>query len=735
MRRAEGEKKTKEEEERRKNQDFARKIEELRLQLRMDLNKEWRQREQEATAAVKSNLDDGQPTVKNWKDRKCGRKGKKSRRGQRSDSSESSDSESESEWDSTLSTSSKEDGSKGRGRRKKGKERTRGAKKKITKPKDRKKVVSPVNLTPRFERGECSKHCTSGLEKEHGEQRPDEEDRDEREDEPKTPLTGGYKGLSAGCSQKGLIEYCISAHKIYSGKSALDLRKLCDKKGIRYTKKPEVVELLTRQQVELAYEGFEEKEGEGSADKKGKGKAQQTPKAEIRKDQIVHEHATRWREHCRNARNYALGLTPHLYRRLRSFGLEKYVLLLIRHTEKDDDYAYEKFLIANFCPSLNSRDIDKREVRRRRKVRKGRRERKGRSAGTAVREAVIGRYQESSFASLFNWLNSRCGTGEVHKVVDFSKGALWIDGWKVIRRTFGETRLLIAGSRMRLKHAKENLQKGGTVVFLRIVKMKTTTEKNNFFLAMLLRRPKPSSQLANLTTNKLVGLYWAAGCFAEKKTKLALRWKIDSAIRRKTGIGVRRRITVKLRYDSDIRKRGVREMVEQVVDGKVQEKAVAGFMKTRIRVVWLRNRTVGQLLHNQKVFAMEEEFSCGCSNSSLPKMDGHGATRFAELPEVPQFLRNSKNITRSSRALNGDTLVQAVLDATKHIQGITPKIVVPEGTIAEERGTSVAWTDDEVKMWSKKLSGLVLVPVDRNQGDTAVFCPVLYRHAFGKVFL
>ncbi|GBG80493.1 hypothetical protein CBR_g30955 [Chara braunii] len=33
------------------------------------------------------------------------------------------------------------------------------------------------------------------------------------------------------------------------------------------------------------------------------------------------------------------------------------------------------------------------------------------------------------------------------------------------------------------------------------------------------------------------------------------------------------------------------------------------------------------------------------------------------------------------------------------------------------------------------LEGLVLTPIDRNQGDTAVICPILYRHAFGKIFL
>ncbi|GBG90161.1 hypothetical protein CBR_g50255 [Chara braunii] len=679
-RRAEEEKKTKEEEEQRRNLDFARKMEELRLQLRMDLNEEWRRREQEATAAVRNTkgAKNKEPSAgRNRKSRKNKWNGKMSKRGQYSDSSEGSESESESGWDSTVSIStSDEEGSRGRSRRKKEKGKKRGAKKKVGKQKNRKKAVSLVDLTSRFEHGECSKHRTAGPDRTQGEQRQNEEDRDEREEELKTPLTGGYKGLSAGCSQKGLIEYCISAHKIYSGKSAPDLRKLCDKKGIRYTRKPEVVELLTRQQVELAYEGFDEKEEEESADGKGKGKAPATPKTEVRKDRIVQEQTA--------------GRQPH---------------------------------------------VDKREISRRRKVRRGRRERNGRSTQTRVKDTVAGCYQGVSFASVYSWLDTRSGMGGLHETVTFNKGEVWIDGWRAIKRKFGETRLLIDNRRVLLKNAKERLQQGGTVVFRRIVKMKTTTEKNKQMLVLLLKRQRPVAQLANLTTNKLIGLYRAAGCFTEKKTKLAIHWRVDSAIRRKVGTGVRRKVIVKLRFDSCIWKRGIRRMTEQVIDYKVRDQAVAGFMKTRIRVIWMRNKTVGQLLHNQKTFAVEEQFPCKCNVLNLPKVEGHVATRFADLEDVPTFLRNSRNVTRASTTLKENTLIQAVLNGTKRIRGPAPTIMVPEGTIDVGRRASLAWTDLEVRRWGKNLRGLVLVLVDRNQGDTAVFCPILYRHAFGKTFL
>ncbi|GBG84069.1 hypothetical protein CBR_g37944 [Chara braunii] len=77
-------------------------------------------------------------------------------------------------------------------------------------------------------------------------------------DEPRTPLTGGYKGLSAKSSTTGLIDYCLAAQKVFSTKKAPALRKICQKKGIKYIKKPEVIDLLASAQVMTAYDGFNE---------------------------------------------------------------------------------------------------------------------------------------------------------------------------------------------------------------------------------------------------------------------------------------------------------------------------------------------------------------------------------------------------------------------------------------------------------------------------------------------
>ncbi|GBG64287.1 hypothetical protein CBR_g41206 [Chara braunii] len=54
----------------------------------------------------------------------------------------------------------------------------------------------------------------------------------------------------------------------------------------------------------------------------------------------------------------------------------------------------------------------------------------------------------------------------------------------------------------------------------------------------------------------------------------------------------------------------------------------------------------------------------------------------------------------------------------------------PDRIYSRQQARRTAWTNEEVRIWSKQFDGLVLSPIDRNQGDTSVICPILYRHGF-----
>ncbi|GBG80908.1 hypothetical protein CBR_g31464 [Chara braunii] len=129
---------------------------------------------------------------------------------------------------------------------------------------------------------------------------------------------------------------------------------------------------------------------------------------------------------------------------------------------------------------------------------------------------------------------------------------------------------------------------------------------------------------------------------------------------------------------------------------------------------------------------------CQCRGSGLPTKEGHVSTRFSDLNDVPDFVRNAKNVTRHESMMEDGPVVQAILEATNHLKSRIEDVKLPEGGFlcgnskSEENG---AWEDTTVAQWAKRFQGMVLAPIDCNQGDTAVACPLLYRHAFGKTFV
>ncbi|GBG76147.1 hypothetical protein CBR_g21895 [Chara braunii] len=284
-----------------------------------------------------------------------------------------------------------------------------------------------------------------------------------------------------------------------------------------------------------------------------------------------------------------------------------------------------------------------------------------------------------------------------------------------------------------LQNAKELIQQGGKVVVKKIVRSKTTTERNRATLAAYLRTPRSDMKMSKLPTKKLIRLYKTVGLLMEKMMKYRLRTKLDRIIARKTGVSVRKRINIKLPFDSRILKRGVRETAEDLVGTIIQDKPMVDFVKTRIRVLWLRNCKVAKLIHNQKKYANEEEHPWSCKGRELPKHAGHILTRFSEL-EIPDFLRNSRNVTKSGKASDIRIISRAIVDAVKHLRSKKEPKMEPDRIYSRQQARRTTWIDEEVRIWRKQFNGLVLSPIDMNQGDTAVICPIVYRHGFGKTF-
>ncbi|GBG63078.1 hypothetical protein CBR_g36563 [Chara braunii] len=806
--RVEKQKRIKDDEERRRALDLVRATEEIRMELRADIKSQWR-KQQESTVAEATKVAElkaveaacAARTVETMTNGNIatiqrntpGRgKGRKSHEEQTTDMEESSESDLEDERSRKTRKDLKLK------RKNKGKKRTKN---------NGKKRGSPLEYQEQhvIERGECSK----GKQRWGGRESPEHRG----SEEPATPV--GTKHMPAECSQKGMIEYCLSAHKLYSKEKATTLRKICTQEGIQYTRKPLIIEELAKRQVMLAYDGFDEEKvrqvAAGDAARSPEvvtlvaGKVTPRPRSErvllrsaigmanvervitsttilltirgqipwvekylnkvMRCDEVggfnslinldsagvyvivcpwarktyvgctVRTILQRWREHLANAYTNALGLSPVLYRWMRRIGPERFLVIPLAHIDRDEDLAFEKHLIQDLSPSLNTcgRKTREKEGNARRRGRRWRRQRsKGtRQRGAEVRSMVTFYEGTTAHISLLIWLEQAHMDNRRNRTLSFGTGTVWVDNWKQIKRRFDLSDVRVGLSRRLLRDVKKDFQHGGRVTFEKIRRTRTTTEQNKQELRRLLNTPRLACCLGRCTINKLVGMYKAAGLFSKKKTKNALRIKLDKAVRTKTGISIRKRITVKLPYDPRVVRQEVRRAAENMVEACIRDKALANAVKDRIQVVWTRNRTVAEIIHNHKKASSTEPVGCRCTDFNMAKKDGHILTRFTDMTIVPIFLRNSRNITNHEGNRYPGFISQRIWEVGKHLKPDS-RPTVDRGQVFRIRAMTVtAWSDQEVKVWAMRFRGLVLAPVDRNQGDTAVMCLVLYRHGFG----
>ncbi|GBG91801.1 hypothetical protein CBR_g53690 [Chara braunii] len=616
--------------------------------------------------------------------------------------SSSEDASSTSEEDATSDTSSDSDIDERRhakstkralklAQKRKGKKQARGSKK---------KDESPVGNQVQHARGECSKDNRAGVRGKSPELHWVEE--------PVTPVA--TKHMLAECSQKGMIEYCLSAHKLYAGEKASALRKICVREGIRYTKKPLIIEELAKRQVMLAYDGFDEDVVRRPAMMdEDRRDAAKTPKLTTPIAGRVTPRPRSERVALRSAHG-----APDL-KWMRRLGPERFVVVPLLHISREEDLAFEKHLIRDLSPSLNTCGMQMQGggERGHRRRRKGKRQRAGtaRRVNTYNQNTVSFEDGGSTHLSLLSCLQQAWVGKLKKKVLTFRKGGAWVDDLRGIKRQFGMTEVLSGQYKKLLRHAKGELQRGGDFVFIRICRTTTTAERNKQELRRILKSPKMACGLVNHTVNKLIGMYKAAG------------------------VSIRKRITVKLPYDPRIMRREVRRVAEVLINDSIKDRALASVVKGRIRIVWTKNRTVAEITHNHKKASNIQPVVCTCARFDLTRKDGHVLTRFAEMRDVPTFMRNGWNITFHEGNSEPGYIAQRIWEAGKHL-GPVGRPSVDSGRVFKGKAVAIrAWSDQEVRAWAEKLQGLILAPVDRNNGDTAVMCPMLYRHCFGATFV
>ncbi|GBG91554.1 hypothetical protein CBR_g52588 [Chara braunii] len=462
----------------------------------------------------------------------------------------------------------------------------------------------------------------------------------------------------------------------------------------------------------------------------------------------------RWREHLfrvNNAQVVASGRrNQRLYRWLQRCGSQQYVALPLIRCLEGDLFDLEKFVIL-ISAYLNSRDRPRRHRRRR----AGKRERRRRAR--VVEDVSLSRgnthlnFEASdgtASVSLLKLLNDCRGNGFSSMSVVCRGGHLLVNQWKLLKRCYGSSEVSSRFGVVQLRRVRGWLADGVQIHFVNIISFCSSLAVFKPLLAGLLSNPPSRKQLLSWEFERLVWLYSAVQAFSEKRTRYTLRCLLSGVIRRRFDCNVRSRLVVKIVFDECLNKAGIRKLCVAMLEKLEISVGWKWMLVRRMRVVWGRNRSVGDILYNVRAMSREKDVVCSCDEKEgmFPRQDGHVCFRTSEAGFVPGWLKNARNIPRPSAGCLRRSLKTQLLSAfdrlgiagsgsRRELGGMMSGDLMKDcfNRVGDVNGG--VCNTDKVDQWKERFERLVRCPIDHNPGDLLVCCPMIYRKGIDEMFV
>ncbi|GBG72643.1 hypothetical protein CBR_g12217 [Chara braunii] len=244
-------------------------------------------------------------------------------------------------------------------------------------------------------------------------------------------------------------------------------------------------------------------------------------------------------------------------------------------------------------------------------------------------------------------------------------------------------------------------------------------------------------QLYRKRPTELIALFKTANTFERKSTRNLLKIRITRVVKAVFGTKIRSKPIIKLPFSTGINPRGVRDVVTKILEQRIREPSLAKYVSARIRVVFRKRFTVGQVIHNQRVCAGASAVTCTCKGIDLPRYQGHVKVRLDDIPRTPNFVMNSRNVTCGEDATRDEVRVCVKEGVRKWVRSRDLEVngMDVAACFRENKArVNQAMTVQEVRRWFRSLEHLIVVSLDRNPGATLIVCPVLYLEACEATF-
>ncbi|GBG78962.1 hypothetical protein CBR_g28676 [Chara braunii] len=316
-------------------------------------------------------------------------------------------------------------------------------------------------------------------------------------------------------------------------------------------------------------------------------------------------------------------------------------------------------------------------------------------------------------------------------------GNAWCGGWKSVTRAFESSIVRWGRQRKRLSMCKLDFERGGIFEMVMLVKWVSKASPDKRFLISLFRNPCRLEVLKACSPEVLLRLSKAAGDFHKAFSAAYLRRFVVRAIKEVYGW----KLIIRLKYDDRIRLVEVRKLVNDKIEALTILSCLKDAARGMIQIVWVKNPSIVEMIHNQRRFARAEVSTCVCAGLPYPRVGGHVQFRLQELEWINPRICHALNVPKlcvSSRTKPLGREIAAGFVDWRNWTG--PDVSCRDSELSNCMSGSTGEREKflnplEVEKVKSVLGGLVLTPVDRNPGKTLVMCPASYYEAMMGMFV
>ncbi|GBG72353.1 hypothetical protein CBR_g11930 [Chara braunii] len=325
-------------------------------------------------------------------------------------------------------------------------------------------------------------------------------------------------------------------------------------------------------------------------------------------------------------------------------------------------------------------------------------------------------------------------------VIESTGGNVWFNGWKKIRKRFGESVVKCSEGSATLKGSKKLFEDGGRIKIEYLRMWKTGGDFLKKLLIGVLKNPKKILDFNSWGLRSTLRLYSVVKDFRRKSTRKYLHRLLSRRIRVRFGLYMSADLTIRVKHDDRLKVVEIRKVVN---DGLMRCEIPAAFeerARKKVKIVSTKNRSIGDLIHNQRAFAARQVSIYCCAGKTYPHVEGHVCFRLSNGATHHKILANANDIPRACVADRTSVLGRELREGFanwKNLRGPCPEFDHEhlQRCMVEDGGGNERLTMTDVQKVKKQLGEFVLTPLDRNPGDTLVTCPAVYHSAMMDTFV